>query len=98
VDDSCASTTAPHNIHPLFLPAPKPDWDDDRYLSGREAEQYLRELGLPTKASTLSKYRCIGGGPEYELFGRFPKYRPPALRKWAFSRLSPPKRSTSDPG
>jgi len=90
-------TATASKIRVLRQPQDK-KWPDDRYLSPTEAEEFLRdELGLPVKATTLAKYRCLGGGPRFELFGRFPKYTQPWLREWARSRIKGPKRSTSEP-
>jgi hypothetical protein len=58
----------------------------------------LERHGVAIKATTLAKLAVVGGGPIYELFGRVPFYRPEALDAWVASRLSGPRRSTSDPG
>lgn len=67
----------------------------ERYLSRREAAEYLKGKGLPIAPTTLSKLACIGGGPVYQSFGRLARYLPADLDAWAASRLSAPKRSTS---
>lgn len=67
-----------------------------RFLSRREASEYLSSLGLPVAVATLAKYATVGGGPEFQSFGRFPRYLPEALDRWAESRLSAPRKSTSD--
>jgi hypothetical protein len=73
------------------------DWP--RHLRRREASAYLREVhGLQVAPSTLAKAACLGGGPIFESFGRFPYYRPEMLDTYAESRLSGPRRSTSDSG
>ena len=66
------------------------------YLSRREASDYLRSRGLPVAVATLNKLACVGGGPIFQSFGRLPRYRPADLDAWAASRLSKPKRNTSD--
>jgi hypothetical protein len=64
-----------------------------------EASSYLKERwGIDYKASTLAKLACLGGGPRFELAGRFPLYRQSELDDWAAARLSPLKSSTCDPG
>ena len=67
-----------------------------RFLNRREASEYLSGLGLPVAVATLAKYATVGGGPEFQSFGRFPRYRPEALQRWAEARLSAPRKSTSD--
>jgi hypothetical protein len=65
----------------------------------RAASTYLQEVhGLQEAPATLAKKACLGGGPEFEYFGRFPYYRTESLDRYAESRLSGPRRSTSDPG
>jgi hypothetical protein len=51
---------------------------------------------LSYKTSTLAKLATIGGGPPYELFGRWPVYLEAQLDKWVEDRLSDLKSSTSD--
>ena len=38
------------------------------------------------RAETLTKLRCVGGGPEYMKFGRKVRYRPSRGRAWAAQR------------
>jgi hypothetical protein len=45
----------------------------------REAAEFLTENGFRTAPATLNKLRCIGGGPEFELFGRRPLYSEKSL-------------------
>jgi hypothetical protein len=54
--------------------------------------------GLQEAPATLAKKACAGGGPEFEYFGRIPYYRTESLDRYAESRLSGPRRSTSDLG
>src|SRR5882724_11869421 len=66
-------------------------------LRRREASAYLAEVhGLQEAPTTLAKKACLGGGPVFESFGRVPYYRTEALDSYAESRLSGPRRSTSD--
>jgi hypothetical protein len=65
----------------------------------RLASAYLEEVhGVQEAPATLAKKACLGGGPIFELFGRVPYYRTEALDSYAESRLSGPRRSTSDRG
>ncbi len=66
-------------------------------LRRSEASAYLEERwGVAYKPSTLAKLACIGGGPRFEHFGRWPVYPVEELDKWADGRLSKLKASTSD--
>jgi hypothetical protein len=65
-------------------------------LDTRQASALLTELGYKTAPATLNKMRCVGGGPEFELFGRRPLYTQKALLEWVEARTTPPLRSTSD--
>jgi hypothetical protein len=71
------------------------------YLTRREAAAYLIEkhgvLGAVT-ASTLAKLAVLGGGPVMYRFGHRVGYRRPDLDAWVLSRMSGPRRSTSDTG
>src|SRR5215475_3466101 len=66
-------------------------------LDTRQASDFLTERGYKTAPATLNKKRCVGGGPEFELFGRRPLYTETALLEWVQARTPPPLRSTSDP-
>jgi hypothetical protein len=46
----------------------------------------------------LAKLASVGGGPEFQRFGRVPLYAPEALDRWADSRLSAAVASTSELG
>ena len=63
----------------------------------RGASAFLIDEGYPISPATLTKYRCLGGGPEYEVWGRRVIYTTANLLKWARAR-SAPRRSTSDDG
>ena len=52
--------------------------DDESYLTTEESSEFLRGLGLQRAPSTLKKLRCVGGGPTFVKYGRFPRY----TRKW----------------
>lgn len=64
----------------------------------RQAAAFLTDIGFRTAPATLNKLRCIGGGPEFELFGRRPIYSEKSLLDWVRARTTPMRRSTSDHG
>jgi hypothetical protein len=70
---------------------------DEVRLSRQEAAAVLTEAGLGTAPATLAKLACIGGGPPFESWGRYPRYPAGPLRDWALRRLSRPRSSTSEP-
>lgn len=72
--------------------------DIERRRDTRQAAVFLTDLGFRTAPATLNKLRCVGGGPEFECFGRRPLYRETALLNWVATRCSKPRRSTSDEG
>jgi len=62
-----------------------------------EASRYLAEAhDVPVARATLDKLRSVGGGPEFERFGRAIFYQRDALDRWVAGRLSPPLSSTSE--
>jgi hypothetical protein len=70
--------------------------DIERRYNTRQAAVFLTDLGYQTAPATLNKLRCIGGGPEFECFGRRPLYSETALLNWVAVRRTGPLRSTSD--
>src|SRR5262249_10335514 len=64
----------------------------------RQAAEFLTDLGYRTAPATLNKLRCVGGGPDFECFGRRPLYSEAALLNWAEARCTGPRRSTSERG
>jgi hypothetical protein len=66
------------------------------FRTDKEASKYLAERGIKRSAKTLSKYRCVGGGPSFRYFGRTPLYDDSGLDRWIEEQLSAPKRSTSE--
>jgi len=66
------------------------------YLLRRAAAEYLANRGLPTTWRTLQKMATTGGGPEYQIFGNKAVYTPEALDAWVASKISAPRRSTSE--
>jgi hypothetical protein len=74
------------------------DLSAERQLRRKAAAQFLTDQGYPTASSYLDKLACVGGGPEFFYWGRYPMYLPSKLLEWAKSRCTGPRRSTSDPG
>lgn len=66
------------------------------FYDRKEAARRLTEQGLKTSAGTLTKLACVGGGPEYQIFGNRAVYTDAALTEWAQAKLSKPRRSTSE--
>ena len=71
---------------------------DRRFRRAAASEYILTKWGLNYAASTLAKLACVGGGPVFEHFGRWPVYRQQDLDSWVTSRLSGRKSSTSSDG
>ena len=68
-----------------------------RFYDRREAPVYLLEQrGLRVTYNTLQKLACLGGGPEYQIFGNRAVYTEENLDRWAEAKLSRPRRSTSE--
>ena len=67
-----------------------------RYLTRPEAAIYLTNCGLPVSKNTLQKMACLGGGPEYRIFGNRAVYRPTDLDEWSENKLSSPRQNTSE--
>jgi hypothetical protein len=70
--------------------------DPNKKLRRKEAAASLTEHGFPTAAATLATMATRGGGPPFELYSRFPIYTWGTTLAWAQSRLSAPRRSTSE--
>ena len=67
-----------------------------RYLSRREASEYLTAIGVPAAIRTLAKLAVYGQGPAFHKAGRSVRYPIESLDTWARERLGPLRRSTSD--
>jgi hypothetical protein len=96
-----AASVSPHldEHHPASQNRRRNREDWPPRLRRREASAYLAEVhGLQEAPTTLAKKACLGGGPVFESFGRVPYYRTESLDSYAKSRLSGPRRSTSDCG
>ena len=62
-----------------------------------EASQYLIEThGVNVAPRTLDKLRSVGGGTEFQKFGRSVLYPRHGLDDWALEKLGEPRRSTSE--
>jgi hypothetical protein len=68
----------------------------DALLTREKTAAALTEAGYPTAPATLATKATRGGGPPYRLFGVKPLYRWGDSIAWAQSRLSQPRRSTSE--
>ena len=60
--------------------------DIDHRRDTKEAAAFLTNIGYRTAPATLTKLRCIGGGPQFESFGRRPLYRESDLLAWVAAR------------
>lgn len=67
-----------------------------KYLTRKEACDYLNARGFPLSHKTLQKMATVGGGPPYQIFGRHALYTPENLDAWAHERLSVPRSNTSE--
>src|SRR5438046_125942 len=68
----------------------------DNLLDRNSTAEALTHAGFRTAPSTLATKAVRGGGPPYQLFGRKPLYRWSDALEWARSRLSAPRRTTSE--
>jgi hypothetical protein len=69
---------------------------DNTMLRRHELAEALSARGFKVAAGTLATKATRGGGPPYRSFGRTPLYRWGDALAWAESRLSPPRRTTSE--
>jgi hypothetical protein len=70
--------------------------DADTLLNRKRLSDALTSLGLKTAPATLATMATRGGGPPFQVWGRTPLYRWGDALTWAHSRLSAPRRSTSE--
>jgi hypothetical protein len=68
----------------------------DALLRRGATAEALSAAGFPITTATLATKATRGGGPPFRSFGRIPLYRWGDAISWAESRLSPPRRSTSE--
>lgn len=72
---------------------------DPDFLNTSQASDYTKErAGHRISQAHFKKLRCVGGGPEFQTWGRFVVYPRDALDAWIDGRLSERKRSTSHHG
>ena len=69
----------------------------DPLLSRKEAARYLSELGLETAPQTLARKFHEGTGPLCTRVGERAMYRRSHLDDYFSEKLSPPRRSSSEP-
>jgi hypothetical protein len=66
-------------------------------MNTKEASVYLKEVhGIVRSPATLTKLRCVGGGPAFRKAGRQVILEQVHLDEWAAELLSRPVRSTSE--
>jgi hypothetical protein len=68
----------------------------DALLTREQTSEALKESGFPIEPTTLATKASRGGGPPYEKFGPRALYRWGNSLAWAQSRLSAPRRNTSE--
>ncbi len=68
----------------------------DALLQREQTSEALKESGFPVEISTLATMATRGGGPPFRKFGTRVLYRWGDVLAWAQSRLSAPRRSTSE--
>jgi hypothetical protein len=68
----------------------------DSLLRRKQTAAALTEAGFPITEATLATKAARGGGPPFRSFGRIPLYRWGDTLAWAYDRLSPPRRSSSE--
>lgn len=70
--------------------------DPNALLSRDQTAKALTDSGFKTEPTTLATKASRGGGPPYRLYGARALYRWGDTLAWAESRLSAPRRSTSE--
>ena len=56
-------------------------------LDTRQAAAYLTERGVPVRVGTLEVWRCKGRGPRYFKIGRWARYEPRDLDRFAMGQV-----------
>lgn len=69
----------------------------ERWLSRKEAAQYLTGLGMTMSAQTLARLYSECKGPECGHIGRRAAYRPSDLMQYFRDQTSAPNRSPREP-
>jgi hypothetical protein len=80
----------------VAIPLPSRSIDLDALLTRAATADALNKAGYPISRATLSTKATRGGGPPFRKFGQRVLYRWGDTLEWAQSRLSAPKRSTSE--
>lgn len=70
--------------------------DPNRLLRREQLAEALTARGYRITAATLKSMATRGGGPPFRKFGKWVSYEWGPSLKWAESRLSPPRHSTSE--
>lgn len=68
----------------------------DALLTREQLAEAFKALGYPPTVKSLATMASRGGGPPFMKFGKYVRYRWGASLAWAESRLSAPRRSTSE--
>jgi hypothetical protein len=64
--------------------------DNRKYLTRRQAAEFLRERGFPISLSHLNKLAHVHQGPPVAgYWGRYGLYEPAVLLEWAALRVRP---------
>jgi hypothetical protein len=70
--------------------------DPETLLRRKAVAEALTAAGFPTSPATLATMATRGGGPVFRSYGRVPLYRWSDALAWAQSRMSAPRRTTSE--
>jgi hypothetical protein len=77
--------------------SPSPDTAAPKeWLTRHEAAAYITGKGTKISATTLGKFACIGGGPDYRRWGNRSVYAAADLDNWIKKRLGKSSSSTSE--
>ena len=71
------------------------DVSEPLYQRKQAAKVLTEDFGIPTEPTTLAKWACVGGGPEFYKAGRRPLYPRSSLAAWARQKLGSLRHSTS---
>ena len=71
-------------------------YDQNTMLRRDQLAVALTAAGFPISKATLATKASRGDSPPFRCFGRIPLYRWGDALAWAESRLTPPRRSTSE--
>jgi hypothetical protein len=71
---------------------------EKRFLTRRQAADYVTARFFPCKISFLAKLAVVGGGPVFRKAGQAALYEPHRLDEWAQSRIGHEIKTTSELG